>query len=107
MVIFSSYFITASTKHSGSIFDTICRPAFTYFIIATIVCIITLLFNYAQVGLADLCSQLVTITSCTLILMGLCKFREELSWVFTTFFVICSLIWSYATFEHIFINFLN
>lgn len=89
------------------LFDTVCKPAFAFFIISVIICVITMILNYRKVGLPDLFSQMFTIIGCTLMIMGFCNFYEELGWVFATFFVLCSGSWAYATSEEIFINFLN
>ena len=72
-------------------FDSICRPALVYFVIALIMSLATLFLSPSGSNLGNFVIHLISIILCTLILMGICAVFPALSWAFVIIFILLNL----------------
>jgi hypothetical protein len=74
-----------------------CEPAYVYMILALIMlCVVTFLQALApgfSINLVYIACQFIGIIICTLILMFICSFSPDLSWLFTILYFLCFLSW--------------
>lgn len=74
--------------------DKICRPALIYLVIALIMLAIGVIIKFDSFNLGATCGQFSSIILCTIILAVLCNLGnigEDVSWVITTIFILCTL----------------
>lgn len=71
--------------------NKLCRPAYIYLVIASIIAIVSALLNINNLNLIALSSQFLCIIICTFILYSICSVSEPIAWVFTITFVLLVL----------------
>lgn len=83
-------------KYINNMFNTnICKPAIIFASIASIIILISFFIGILQRkftlinSLSGLSSQFCCVIICTLILIGICNFQQNISWVLVIIFIIC------------------